>query len=281
MDAEEYRAEELRHWEGAAAGWEARREVMQRSFQPISIWLVDHIEPQPGHVVLELACGPGDTGLLAAELVQPGGRAILTDFAQGMVDAAERRASALGIRNAEIRVMNAESLDLDAASVDGVLCRFGYMLLADPAAALRETRRVLRPGGRVAFSAWTAAEDNPWLSSIARTLLALGFAEPPDPDEPGPFTFAEPGVIEALLDEAGFDDPHVETLDLTFGFASSDEHFDHMRTLGTRLQERLDLLTPADHTRLRDAVDEHLAPWTRDDGSLELPGRTWVAAASA
>jgi SAM-dependent methyltransferase len=177
--------------------------------------------------------------------------------------------------------MSAESLDLPTAGVDGVLCRFGYMLLADPATGLQETRRVLRPGGRVALAAWTSADDNQWLSGIGAAMLQLGFAERPDPGAPGPFTFAEPGTIEGLLDEAGFDEAVVETLDLTFRFESTDAHFEQQRALGTRLNEQLAALAPAEHTRLRDAIDERLAPYVRDDGSVEIPGRTWVAAASA
>jgi SAM-dependent methyltransferase len=281
MDAEAYREEALRQWEGAAAGWEARREALQAAVRPVSMWMVEHLGPQPGHTILELAAGPGDTGLLAAELVAPGGRVLLTDVAEAMVAAAARRARELGIRNAEARVMPAEWLDLPAASVDGVLCRFGYMLLADPGASLRETRRVLRRGGRVALAAWTSAQENPWLSSIGVSLVERGLAERPGPDDPGPFAFGEPGRIEALLDEAGFDDVLVETIDLTFRFASTDAHFEQQRALGTRLNEQLAGLSPAEHTELRDAIDARLAPWVAADGSVELPGRTWVAVASA
>jgi SAM-dependent methyltransferase len=281
MDAEAFREEARKRWEGAAAGWEARREAFQRAAQPISMWMVEQLGCQPGHTVLELAAGPGDTGLLAAELVRPGGRVLLTDTAEGMVAAAARRAKALGLGNVVTRRMDAEWLDLPTASVDGVLCRFGYMLLADPGAALQESRRVLRRGGRVALAAWTSAEDNPWLSSIGGAMVELGFAERPDPDEPGPFTFAAPGRIEELLGEAGFDDVLVETVDLMFPFASTDEHFEHQLALSTRLQEQLAALSPAEHTRLRDAIDARLAPHVRADGSVELPARTWVAAASA
>ena len=62
--------------------------------------------------------------------------------------------------------MDAEHMDLDDDSVDGVICRFGYMLMADPAAALAETRRVLRPGGRLVFSVWGPPDRNPWVSQL-------------------------------------------------------------------------------------------------------------------
>ena len=281
MDPEVFREDARRRWEAAAAGWEARREEFQAALQPVSMWLVERVAPQPGYTILEVAAGPGDTGLLAAELVQPGGKVILTDLAEAMVRAAQRRAEALGIRNVETRRMDAEWLDLPTASVDGVLSRFGYMLVADPGTALREARRVLRPGGRAALAAWTAPEENPWLSAIGSTMVELGHADPPAPGEPGPFAFAEPGRIQALLEETGFDDIVVRTLEFYFRFASSDEHFEHQRALSTRLDEQLAALSPAEHTRLRDAIDAKLAPFTAPDGSLEVPARTWVAAASA
>lgn len=281
MDADAFRDEARTRWDEAAAGWEARRADFQRAAQPISIWMIDQLGPQPGHTLLELAAGLGDTGLLAAELVQPGGKVILTDTSQKMVEAAERRATELGARNIEARVMEAEWIDLPTASVDGVLCRFGYMLLADPETSLRETRRVLRRGGRVALAAWTAGDENPWMTSITTTLVEQGHADRPPADEPGPMAFAAPGTIERLLEEAGFEDILVETLDFTFAFASTDAHFEHQREMSTRLRGQLAPLSPAEHAQLRDAVDAKLAPYVDDDGRVEIPARTWVAAAVA
>jgi SAM-dependent methyltransferase len=280
-DPEAYRAEARARWEHAAAGWERRREALQRGAQPVSVWLVEQLNPQPGHTILEVAAGVGDTGLLAAELVQPGGKVIITDGAEAMVEAARRRADELGVRNVETRQMEAEWIDLETASVDGVLGRWGYMLLADPEAAFRETRRVLRRGGRLALAAWTDPDANPWFSAIGKEMVARGHAQPPPPGEPGPFTFAEPGTIERLLGDAGFDDIHVEALDFAFAFPSTDAHWEHQMDMSTRFRDQVSGLTPAEHTLLRDGVDERLEQYRQPDGSIVLPARTWVAVAGA
>jgi SAM-dependent methyltransferase len=281
VDPQAYREEARRRWADAAAGWERRRAAFQAANQPVSMWLVEQVAPQPGQTILELAAGPGDTGLLAAELVHPGGRVILTDAAEPMVEVARRRAEELGVRNVETRVMDAEWIDLSAASVDGVLCRYGYMLLADPAAGLRETRRVLRPGGRVALAVWAAPAENPWAAAISEAIFELGFADRPQPGEPGPFALAEPGRIGALLDETGFTEVVVETISFAYRFPGLDAHFDHQRDMSPLLRDVAPRLSPAEHARLRDAVDARLAPYVRKDGSVELPARTWVAAATA
>ena len=281
MHPDDFRADARERWEKAAQGWERRRGAFQRATQPVSMWLVEHVEPQPGHTVLELAGGVGDTGLLAAELVQPGGKVILTDGAEAMVEAARRRAEDLGVRNVEARTMEAEWIDLPTASVDGVLCRWGFMLLADPEAALRETRRVLRSNGRVALAAWGDPKANPWLSEINAVGEERGLAEKPLPGTPGPFAFAEPGRIEGLLDDAGFEDVVVEPLDFVYAYDSLDAYFDHQLDMSTRLRDQVKTLGPADHTHFRDAVDARLQDYVRADGSVELPARTWVAAATA
>src|SRR5436853_402894 len=97
MDHAEFRVRSRERWERAAPGWAARREHLARATAPVSAWLIDAVGVQPGQTLLELAAGPGEVGLLAAELVRPGGRVILTDGAEGMVEAAKARASELGL----------------------------------------------------------------------------------------------------------------------------------------------------------------------------------------
>jgi SAM-dependent methyltransferase len=281
FDAEEYRAASRDRWETVAAGWEARRAELQRAAEPVSRWMVQAAAPQPGDVVLEMAAGLGDTGFQAAELIRPGGRLICTDGAEPMIEAARRRAEQLGIDNAEFRTMEAEWIDQPAASVDVVLCRWGYMLLADPEAALRETRRVLRPGGRVALAAWDAPERNPWTRAAGEELAERGLLEPPEPGAPGMFAFAAPGRIEELLAAAGFADIVVDAVDLDFRAPSFDAWWEWQYDVGIALREALDRVTPEERDAIHEGVARRLAPHTAPDGSLSVPGRSLVAGASA
>src|SRR5215213_11562295 len=112
---------------------------MERDSMPVSAWMVDAIAPQPGHTVLDLAAGIGDTGYLASELIEPGGTLITSDYLPEMLSAAQRRAEALGVRNARFKQIDAsQPIDIEAASIDGVLCRLGYMLMDDAETALQE-----------------------------------------------------------------------------------------------------------------------------------------------
>ena len=147
IDLEEYRQQSHQSWEDMSSGWENRREWIMRVTGPVNDWVADRLAPEPGQTILELACGTGDLGFMIAELVGEQGRVISTDFAEQMVDVAKRNGEGRGLENVEHRVMDAERMDLEDDGVDGVACRFGYMLMADPSAALRETRRVLRDGG--------------------------------------------------------------------------------------------------------------------------------------
>jgi ubiquinone/menaquinone biosynthesis C-methylase UbiE len=182
-------------WDAIAPGWYSEREELWKTSRPVSEWMVRRLDPQPGDTILELAAGLGDTGFMAAPMVGETGRVIITDFAHEMVAAARRRAEEVGVENAEFRTLDAERMDLETDGVDGVLCRWAYMLMIDSATAFAETRRVLKPGGRLSFSVWAAPERNPGLSLASRVLVELGHIPPPDPDAPGAFVMADPGRI--------------------------------------------------------------------------------------
>src|SRR6201996_9812859 len=129
-------------WERGSASWGRYADSVRSFGMPVSVWLIDELHLQPGQRVLELAAGPGDTGFLAAELVRPGGTLISSDGAEPMIEVAKARAAQLGVSNVEFRQLELEWIDMETASVDAVLVRWGIRLTIDPAAAAREIRRV-------------------------------------------------------------------------------------------------------------------------------------------
>jgi ubiquinone/menaquinone biosynthesis C-methylase UbiE len=264
-------------WAEVAPGWERYAEAFHVRTMPVSAWMVDAIAPQPGHMVLDLAAGIGDTGFLAAELIEPGGTLITSDFAPEMLTAAQRRAAALGLGNVRFRQVDAtQPIDVAAASLDGVLCRWGYMLMADAEAAVRETRRVLRPGGRLALAVWTEAGENPWSSLPVKLLVERGLIDRPEPG-PGQFAWAPEGVIAEHLENAGFVEYEVDTIEFTMGYESVREWWHTTRAMGQfARQARIE-----DEPEWLDTLAREVAGWTAADGSVAIPARTWVAAATA
>jgi SAM-dependent methyltransferase len=278
----DYRAESRTRWAATASGWEADGEAMRRATMPVSSWLVEAIAPQPGHTVLELAAGLGETGFLAAELIEPGGELITSDFVPEMLSAAQRRAEELGLRNVRFRQVDAElNMDFPAGSIDGALCRWGYMLLADPEAALRETRRVLRPGGRVALAAWTGPEDNRWSADPVRALVERGLIEPADPEAPGQFAWAREGVIAEHLEAAGFLDHEVDQVGFVNRYGSVEDWWQAQTRLSMRVADIARAMDPATRDDVLAELAERAAEFRQPDGSLAIPARTWVAAATA
>ncbi|HEX3872829.1 MAG TPA: methyltransferase domain-containing protein [Solirubrobacteraceae bacterium] len=281
MDADAHRMESLDVWGAAAAGWARRAGWFNEATRPISHWMVDAVRLQPGHRVLELAAGAGETGFLAAELIAPGGHLISSDQAETMLELGRARAGELGLSNVEFKVLDAEWIDLPLASLDAVLCRFGYMLMVDPAAALRETRRVLAPGGRLALAVWDRPETNPW-SLVSRTALeARGLRKPVAPGTPGPFALGDADRVGELVEDAGFTEIELDSVEIV----QRDPDFE------TWWEGHLDMSTVARtavETGEREAVEAAkaeiragLAPYIDADGAVAIPGRAILAAATA
>jgi SAM-dependent methyltransferase len=280
-DADAVREEMRARWEVAASGWGKRADGVRAMGMAVSTWMIDHLDLQPGERVLELAAGPGDTGLLAAELIQPGGTLISSDAAEAMLDIARERAGAMGIENVEFKQLQLEWIDLETATVDAILCRWGVMLILDPAAAVTEMRRVLRPGGRVALAVWDDARENPWATIPGRALVELGHTEPPDPDAPGMFALAAPGALAELLEGAGFVDVLVDAVDISREYAGLDTYIDEVLDLSGIFSGIFTDLDERQRQEVRRRIAELAAPFTGADGSIRLPGRSLAAAANA
>jgi SAM-dependent methyltransferase len=282
FDPNAHRDASLANWEEAASGWARRAEEVRAFGAPVSHWMLDAIEPQPGQRVLELAAGLGETGMLAAELVAPLGGVIVSDQAEAMLEGARARALELGLTNVEFKVFNAEWIDLPLASVDAVLCRWGFMLMADPATALAESRRVLRPGGRLALAVWDSLQANPWALLPAQELIERGLSKAPAPgDPPGPFALGDAGRLHELLADAGFVDIQVQALDLERRHASFEELWEVTLDLSRSFHDAVLERPETEIEDIKRGLAARFAPHTDANGALAIPARTLVAAASA
>jgi SAM-dependent methyltransferase len=266
-----YRHRSYELWQEMARRWERGREILWETTRPVSEWLVDRLSPQPGQTILELAAGAGETGFLAAGRLGDHGRLISSDFAPEMVESAKRVAEELRITSAEFRVLDAERLELDDASVDGAICRFGYMLMADPGRALRESRRVLRGGGRLVFSVFGEPERNPWMTVARGVMVERGHLPPPDPDEPGLFSLKDPERIGALLTEARFAHSEVEEMAIVFRFDDADSLWTYASELQGPIAFAIAELADEERRIVRAAIEEGYSTFGKS-GGYELPG---------
>jgi SAM-dependent methyltransferase len=279
MEPDDYRRTSYETWEAMAPGWERRRDYIWESSRAVGEWMVRELDPKPGDTVLELGAGPGDTGFAAAAVLGEKGRLISTDFSPDMVEVARRRGAELGHRNVDHRVIDAERIELETESVDGVLCRFGYMLMANPAAALAETRRVLRPGGRLALAVWGPPERNPWAAIGGRMLMERGHMPPPEPGAPGIFSMGSEERIRAMLEDAGFAGVRVEEIATRFTFSDVDDFVSFAADTGGPFAMVIRGLADDELETIKAQLAEAFAPFAAD-GGYELPGVALVAAAS-
>ena len=278
IEIDDVRARLHRMWTGVAPAWGANAAFVDARGKHVTARMLALSQPQPGDRVLELACGPGGPGLAAAPLVQPNGEVVLSDLAESMTAIAASRASALGLRNLTTRVLDLEHIDAPDAAYDVVFCREGLMLVPDPAAAVGEIGRVLRPGGRVVITVWGPREKNPWLGVVFDVVSdQLGTPTPP-PGLPHPFSLTDADELADLLSAAGLADVVVSELATPYHAASVDEWWERTAALAGPLAQKLAALPPAAAQALRHRAGEAIAGYQTPAG-LDIPGVSLVASA--
>ena len=279
VDRDEQRRTGLENWAAMASGWERARTEREKMAAPVTEWLLRELAPKPGDTVLELAAGQGDVGFEIAPILSESGRLISSDFSPAMVEIARRRSAELGLTNVEHRILDAERIELPDNSVDGVLCRWGYMLMPDPAAALTETRRVLRAGGRLSLSVWSSGVRNPWISVAGRILVAHGHMPSPERGEPGMFALGDKKVLSRLLEDAGFANVRMENVTVHTDYPSVDEYVRRSSEMGGMFSRAWAEAPKDDQERMKDEFRKAFAPFTVD-GGYKLPGVSLCVVAS-
>lgn len=275
-DARAKRAHLHGMWAAVAPSWGEHAEYVDARAADVTAAMLERLRPAPGERVLELACGPGGAGFAAAERVAPGGEVVLSDVAAEMTAIAAARAAGLGLRNVSTKVLDLEEIDEPDASYDAVLCREGLMFATDHAAAARELRRVLRPGGRAAIAVWGPRERNPWLALVFEAVSEQVGAPVPPPGVPTPFSLGDADEVRALLVGAGLADIRITELPTPLRAGSFEEWWARTSALAGPLAKVLASLPAAGRESLVARLRERVAPFTSQAG-VEIPGVTLIA----
>jgi SAM-dependent methyltransferase len=261
-------------WSSVAPDWDRLRTEIEETKVELTERFLAALPPLAGRRVLELGSGTGELAATLSVKVGATGNLIASDAAEGMVKLLTTRLGALD--NVETASIDARDIPLPDASVDTVVFRMGLMLVPEPAVALAEIRRVLRPGGTFVTAVWGAPEFNPWLTSVGMSAMMHGLVTGGPPVGPGmPFSLADPAALVALVTDAGFGGVRVETVDSHRLFRSSGAHFDQVRALAPPLAEAFSAADPAKVAAVRATVTGLTEQYAGPDG-LRLPLRALI-----
>ncbi|HLZ71523.1 MAG TPA: class I SAM-dependent methyltransferase [Dehalococcoidia bacterium] len=191
----------LETWSERAPAWRRWQHEFAAHYAGATALAVRAARPAPGARALDLACATGDLTLALAGAVAPGGSVAAVDLAPAMLAGAAERLRRAACTNVRLQQADAQALPFADSVFDAVVCRLAITLFPDPARALLECRRVLKPGGRLAVLSWGPPQRNTLFA--VRTLLA-NHAAPVAAGLPDALRYARPGALAAAFRAAGF-----------------------------------------------------------------------------
>lgn len=270
----EANAQQVAYWnESAGPTWAELQAPLDRQLAPLGRRAMSELDLGPGRRVLDIGCGAGETTL---SLAQTGTEAVGVDISRPLLEIARSRSEG----RAEVTFLEADAQThpFPPGSFDAVFSRFGVMFFADPAAAFANIRQALKPGGQIAFVCWRTPAQNPIMSLPMQAALAHVDAPPapPEPGAPGPFAFADPDRVRAILAAAGFENVAITAHDEAIGPGDLETTLAlalRVGPLGALLREN-----PAKRDAVIAAVRAALAPYDGPDG-VKLGSATWIVTA--
>jgi ubiquinone/menaquinone biosynthesis C-methylase UbiE len=235
---------------------------------PVGIALLEKLEALPGENILDMGSGTGEPALTLARAMQGAVQITGIDAAEGMIRVAQKKVTQENLSGIDFQTMPAENMIFADNSFDRVLCRFGVMLFDNPLAGLKEMHRVLKPQGRFSLAVWSTPETMPtlhWSYQVFQDRIAEDFYPPL-----GKVTsLGEPGLMEKLLDDAGFTDYQVEARTFHYHFDSFDAYWDAVEASDI-LKMQYDQLPDDQRHLIRDEVGRFARDFVQD-GRLVIP----------
>jgi SAM-dependent methyltransferase len=270
-----------RYWNTVAGPrWVASPGFRERRNQESLALLLAHLDLSGGESVLEIGPGTGALTQPLAEAVGEHGRVVAVDISEPMLGAARQKVGEQCLRNVTLLSGDAQVFAFEPAAFDVATSRMGVMFFADPAAAFRNIKRALKPGGRLVFACWAPiAENRHWLISYDVALRHLGPPAPLPTHEPGPLAFGDPDYIRGVLTAAGFAEIAVDRAHPTITGGSPEEEARQAVTMGPTAR-LIEAKNPDEATRQAIARDIEAAfAAEAATGPIRLPATIFLVSA--
>lgn len=272
-------ADQIAYWNGdAGKRWASQQTRLDAMLSPIGDAAFQTAAAKPGERILDIGCGCGATSMALANAVGTSGRVLGADVSAPMLALAKERA---GTKFPQVSFAEADAAThhFEPAAFDLLFSRFGVMFFADPDAAFANMRKALKPTGRVAFVCWRDWRENEW---VRVPIMAVRPLVPPQPqlgpEDPGPFSFANPGRLRRILANAGFDAITMKPFDTGIEIGRSiDDAADYLKEFGP-ISRMLTDTTPAQKEQASVALRGALAPFARET-PIKLGAAVWLVTA--
>lgn len=267
-------------WNGAVGErWAAEQERTDQLIRAFGDAAMAAAKARPGERILDVGCGCGDTSLELARAVGPSGHVFGVDVSAPMLAVARTRST--GLPNLTFTEADASSAALPGP-FDLLFSRFGVMFFDAPIPAFTHLHKAMRPGGRLAFVCWQMPADNAWAALPAQTARRIaGEGAKSDPHAPGPFAFGDRDRVSGIMSSAGFRGISIESFTAPMYLGSSPRSAaEGAVRIGPASRVARDA-GPEKLPAIIDAIEQVLTPHAAANGSVSLPGKTWILTASA
>ena len=282
----------VQDWDAAAPGWHDSSDAVRTWLRAATAALLDAAALVPGARVLDVAAGAGDQTLDIARRVGAHGQVLATDVSPQMLALASTALRRAGVHNVQCQVRDAQALGLAGAGFDAAICRLGLMLCPQPARALQSLHAALRPGARLAVLVFDGPAGNPCVSTLARVTQRITqrfaqrhagrpVADVADPFVPGSLlSLGRPGLLAQLLQDSGFDEVRIESIEAPFRLPSVQHYVQFLRSAAAPVMALLQPLPAAVQHAAWQEIAAELGVFSTADGWCG-PNRLLLAAGRA
>jgi ubiquinone/menaquinone biosynthesis C-methylase UbiE len=274
---DEVREKQRDSWNKFSGGWKKWDQLTMDFLRPVGMTILESIPLKDHFRVLDIASGTGEPGLMAASIVK-NGMVTGTDLSEEMVAIATENARKKGLKNFETKVCSADELPFPDESFDAVICRNGVMFFPDLDKAVTEIRRVLKPGGYFSASVFTAPEKNQWAVTTMKVINKYVDMPSADPDAPGLFRCAKPGLMRNIVENAGFKNVQEKEVVFSLDVPTIDMYWSFQTEVAAPVVVGLSKADDATRQLIRETVYADVAGYFKN-GKYSLPAAELVLTA--